>query len=125
VHRGAVAAMRKLSLPVATPLPDPVAERARASHDQAIRELQQLPASALTVLSRVTLPDGVGVQIPHGLGRKPLAYWIGPPDGASAAGVIQDYRSLTPSGAPNNLSQTLSLRAISFGRDIVVDIVVL
>lgn len=107
---------------LATKLADQDAEAVRRSHARAIIELQSLPSLGGVVLQRVVLPDSVGVQIPHGLGRVPIGCWIGPPANASTSGVIQDYRSFTPAGNPNDMSQTLSLRAINFGGAITVDI---
>jgi hypothetical protein len=112
----------KFTPPLAKPLADEDAEAVRRSTARAIVEIQAIPCLSGNVLQRVVLPDGSGVQIPHGLGRTPLGYWIGPPTNAATPGVIQDYRSLTPAGNPNDLSQTLSLRAINFGQAITVDI---
>jgi hypothetical protein len=107
---------------VTAKLTDDVAERVLKSHASAIQELQAHPSMDSVILGPLQLPDGVGVQIAHKLGRKPRHYTVSPPDGAAAAGVIQDYKGQTPSGAPNDLTQTLSLRAIGFGRAITVTI---
>jgi hypothetical protein len=106
--------------PLVKRLSDPDAESVRRSTHEAITELQGL--DRVKFLGRFTLPNGVGVLIPHGLGREPRQVLIGPPAGASSAGVIQDYRASSPSGAPNDLTKTISLRAISFGADIEVAI---
>lgn len=95
--------------------------------DQVIRSLRdavkELQAGLVVKpLGRFKLPNATGVLIPHGLGRVPKQVIIGPPQGAATAGVIQDYGSSTPSGAPNDVTKTLSLRAINFGADITVQI---
>lgn len=110
--------------PLDKTLADRDADQVRRSHAQGIRELQGLPIAAANLLPGVSLPNAVGRQIPHGLGRKPSMIWISPPRGAATGGVIQDYAGATPSGVANDQTKTLSLRAIDFGADIVVDIVV-
>jgi len=114
--------------PVIRPLDirlDGDAERVRQSHADAIREIQDLPMSSVRVIADVVLPNGSGVQVAHKLGRRPLACFVSPPRGAAATGQVQDFGQRTPTGAPNDLTQTLSLRATGFGADIRVDIMVL
>lgn len=106
-------------------LADDAADQVRRSIADAIREIQDLPASSLRVIKNVQLPASTAVQVAHSLGRRPLAFWATPPRGAATAGVIQDFGTLTPNGAPNDTSQTLCLVALGFGATITVDIVVM
>jgi len=96
-----------------------------ASHAVTIKEIMALPASEIRVIGPVQLPDNVGVQVPHGLGRKPLAFFLSPPQGAAAAGVVRDFGSVTPAGAPNSQTEFLSLRATGYGATITVMVMVL
>lgn len=114
----------KFTQPHPVALKDRDAEAVRQNTDRRIGELQRSPMAEAVVLRDVVLPDGVGVQVPHGLGRRPRAHFPSSIRGAATAGVIQDFLTSTPSNAPNDLSQTLSLRAIDFGADITVDILV-
>ncbi len=104
---------------------DPTTDSVVKSHAVTLKEIMALPASEIRVIGPVQLPDGSGVQIPHGLGRKPLTFFLSPPDGATAAGVVQDYGSITPAGAPNDQTRYISLRAVGFGATITVMVMVL
>ena len=115
----------KFTAPLSVALNDPNAEAVRKNVDQRIGEIQALPAAGLKVIRNVVLPDGVGVRVPHGLGRKPIAAWPSFIRNAASAGVIADFEASSPSGARNEQSETISLVALGFGADITVDIVVL
>lgn len=126
--RLAVAAMNLKAI-AAVRLADPVAERARDSHAQAIVELQQLPAAALKVIRAVALPNGGSARIAHGLGREPLAVLVSPPYASGTvvitAGLVSEYRGTDAAGAPIDRTQTIVLVAGGFGVAINVDVVVL
>jgi hypothetical protein len=114
----AVQPMKKLR---ATKLGDSEAELVRLSHAEAISEIQALAVLGIKVIRGVELPDAVGVQVRHGMGRV-VSFVTSPPMFAGTGGVIQDYGNSTPAGTPNDRTQTLSLVAIGFGGDIIVDI---
>lgn len=109
----------------AVKLADPLAERARDSHANAIAELQQLPAAGLIVVGDFTIPNNGAVVVPHKLGRNPAMVWISPPRVAFGAavntfGVIYDVV-----GNGVNRAQSLYLSAFSYGVPVIVTVVVM
>ena len=104
--------------PVQARLSDETAERVRRSHATAIEALQAMPASALTVISGVTLVDGIATTVKHGLGRAPRIVIHGVPRGASSTGRIDEVDN------PSR-SQFLLLRATGYTATITVDLAVL
>lgn len=107
-----------MKAPFATTLPDPVLERVRASHHEAIRELQSAPLAGGLVISGVELADGVPTPIPHRLGR--AARWVSTScvRGAATSGHIEEVRT----GADRD--RYVTLKAVGWGATINVDVVV-
>ncbi len=120
-----VALVKRLTPPVARRLSDVDAEAVRRNHEQRIAELQAAPAASLAVVQNVVLPNGVGVSVSHGLGRIPN--FVGPSAirGASTSGLIQDFGATDLAGNPVDRTRVVWLRAINFGGDITVDLLVL
>ena len=105
---------------VITPrLPEPQAEEARRVLVEAVRELQALPASALTVIPNVSLADGVLVPVAHRLGRAPLFVQCSLPRGAVTPGAVEEVRDGT------DRTRVVMLRASGYGATITADVVVL
>ncbi len=105
---------------------DPTTESVVKSHAVTLKEIMAAPSLEIRVIGPITIPDGdPGIQIPHGLGRRPLAFFLSPPDGAITAGVVQDYGASTPAGTTNDQTKYISLRAVGFGRAITVMVMVL
>lgn len=95
-------------------------EIVRRNHHDAIAELQKLPASSVTVLRDVVLADGVETPLAHGLGRPVVWVKESCVRGASTAGAVLEVRD-------NGLdrSKFVTLKAISWGATITVDVVVM
>ncbi len=96
------------------------AEAARRTHEDAIRELQDLPAASLRVISNIELADGVVTTVAHKLGRAPI--WVGPsaPRNAASTGRLMEYRA-----AEYDRTKVVALQAVGFGATIVIDLAVL
>lgn len=106
--------------PVVSPrLPDAQAEEARRVIVDAVRELQALPASSLTVVPNVELPDGALVSVAHKLGRPPLFASCSVPRDPTSTGRIEEVRDGT------DRKRVIVLRAIGYGATVTVDVVVL
>lgn len=106
--------------PVVTPrLPDTQAEEARRVIVDAVRELQALPAAAMTVLPGVELADGALVSVGHGLGRPPRYVSCSTPRGPVSSGCVEEVRDGT------DRARVIVLRATGYGATITVDVAVL
>jgi hypothetical protein len=105
----------RLAAPI-TPRLEGDAERVRRAHDQAIREMQQLPAAATRIIADVDLADGVTTQIAHGLGRAPKIILHSPPRGPVTSGRIEEVR--------DGIDRTkyVALAANGFGATVTVDV---
>jgi hypothetical protein len=105
---------------VITPrLAEPQAEEARRVLVEAVRELQALPASALTVIPNVQLADGSLVPVAHKLGRPPVFVSCSVPRNPAADGYIEEVRDGT------DRARVVVLRAVGFGATVTVDVVAL
>lgn len=99
-------------------LADPTAERMRASHAQAIQEMQSLPAMGLRVIKDVTVVNNNSVMVSHGLGRAPQ--WVGVSavrwDGAAFidSGTVFDRGTTDANGNPIDRTKFLVFAAHDF-----------
>jgi len=111
---------RNFHTPISATLGDDTAERVRRSHERAIKELQDRPASSMVVIPNVALVDGVSTVVPHSLGRTPTFVREGTPRGATSTGRIDEIRdgSVDPAKA-------IVLKATGWGATITVDVQVL
>lgn len=105
---------------LATPVSDPLLERLRANHHDAIRELQVAPLAAARLIANVVLADGIDTPIAHGLGRAPVWVRESCVRGASTVGMVEELRDDT---TPDR-TKYVTLRASGFGADVTVDVVV-
>lgn len=98
-------------------LSDPVLERVRRDHAEAIRELQRfLPI----IVKNVVLEDSTSTHVAHGLGQVPRAITTSVPRGAIAtAGRIGETTD-----ASLDRSKTVVLTATGWGATITVDVMV-
>lgn len=107
-------------------LADPLAERARDTHAQAIVEMQQRPGFGLKVLGDVTVPNGGSVLVNHSLGRNPSMVILSPPrvefgtPGLVAGGIVIDLP-----GPGVNRAQQVRIFATGYGVPIVVTVAVI
>lgn len=110
--------------PLATPrLDDAKAEQVRQTHAAAIAEQQNKPASSLTPLGDVSLPNGTTTLVPHSLGRVPTFVWVSPVKTAGVTpGVIIDV-STTTSGLDR--TKQVALQASGFGATVRVTVAVM
>jgi hypothetical protein len=96
------------------------AETTRRVVEACIREIQDLPASSMRIISGVELADGVATPVAHKLGRAPVFVGISVPRGATAAGWTVE----TCSGS-HDRSQVVVLTANDYGATITIDLAVL
>lgn len=107
-------------------LVDPDAERVRIAHARAIQEQRDLPASSLRVIRNVSMPDGVDVTVPHGLGREPVFVRESCARFANPGGTVRDFGSKHPvTGATIDRAKVIVLRADGFGSTIQIDLQVM
>jgi hypothetical protein len=102
--------------PLSIKLTDDDAEQVRRSHHDAIAELQKQPAVALKAIAGVELPDGVTVQVAHGLGRAPVFVRESIPRGAVTAGLLVEVRTGV------DRTKYVALVATGWGATITVDL---
>lgn len=99
-------------------LNDTDADRVRRSHADAIREIQDLPASSFRVIQNITVVNNNVFTVAHGLGRAPV--FVGPSairwDKAAfvAVGTIFDYGSVGPNGETIDRTKVVMLVAGGF-----------
>lgn len=104
-------------LPTATPQhADPIVDRTRRTHGEAIKQLQGAPAVHATVIPDVALVDGKVTRVPHTLGRAPVFVSTSPPRGAVTAGVITEVRDGI------DRTRIVGLMAVGFGATIATDV---
>lgn len=106
--------------PITLKLADDNAERIRRAHHDAIRTLQESPASSMVVIKDVTLTDGTATPISHGLGRVPIWVCPSPPRGATSTGRIEEIRD----GSARREQQVI-LKATGWGATITIDLAVM
>lgn len=109
----------RLAAPSSPRLDDPRIEEARRTLDRAVRELQGLPASSLTVLGDVVLADGVRTTLTHRLGRAPRWVGVSVVRGAVSTGRVEEIRE------GGDRSRGVVLLATGYGGPVTVDVVVL
>ena len=97
-------------------LDDEKTERVRRNTQDAISELQRLPASRARIIRDVALADGVSTPVPHGLGVAAFATHT-PPRGASSTGRIEEVRDGT-----QDRTKYVVLKATGWGATVTVDI---
>lgn len=104
----------------AAKLGDPVADRVRASHAEAIAELQGSDILDAKVF-RVELPDNVSVVVAHKLGRVPKFVCVSPiifPSGTTTGRIVENR------SAPTDRSKNIVLGAIGYSLTITVDVMI-
>src|SRR5262245_61974738 len=129
-----------LSPPVNLPLSDRNSELTRVSQNEAIKELQRLPASSMRIVAKNLNmgTTGVGIfreaTIFHGLGREPQFVWVSAPRFSSAdilagltAGYIVDMGNNThPAGSNEPIDRTkrIVIGAAGFTGSPIIDVAV-
>lgn len=98
-------------------LGDEKADRVLRNHEQAIRELQL--DSRPRVIADVSLPSGVTVPVPHGLGRPASFVQVSCVRGASATGRVDEVRD-----GSHDRSKYVALKASGYGATVTVDVLV-
>jgi hypothetical protein len=96
------------------------AEATRRVVEACIREIQDLPASSMRIISGVELADGVATPVAHKLGRAPAWVQASVARSASSTGRIVETRS-----GSYDRSQVVVLTATGHGATITVDVCVL
>jgi hypothetical protein len=102
-------------------LADPNAEQVRRSHEDAIRELQQMRFAGAVIVSGVQLVDTVPTIVSHNLGRRPAFVRESVVRGAVATGRIVEART----DAALDYTKQLVLTATGWGATVTVDLLVL
>lgn len=114
---------RRFHPPERLKLEDKTAERVRHSHDEAIRELQDVPLLGGKLIENVEIPDATSVPVFHGLGRLPRVF-VSPPRFKSTptVGVIRDRSRLTTVTPKYDPTQYVVLHGQGFGVSAYVDV---
>jgi predicted phosphohydrolase len=98
-------------------LDDDKAERSRRNHHDALLELQRITISRDNIRT-VTLVEGADTKVAHKLGKAPTMVIYSPIRGAVAAGRIDEVLT-------DDRSKQIVLRAIGFGADVTLEVLVI
>ncbi len=97
-----------------------LAEQARRTHEECIREIQDLPCSSMRIIADVQLVDGIATPIAHRLGRKPAWICTSNVRGATTTGRIVESRT-----GSQDRTKVVVLTATGHGATVTVDVAIL
>jgi hypothetical protein len=107
-------------------LADPLAERARDTHAQAITELQQQPGVGLKILGDFEVPDTGSVLVNHPLGRNPSMVVLSPPRVEFGAPILFTGGIVIDLTGPDvNRAKQVRIFATGYGIPVVVTVAVM